>query len=148
MSDNHKLDDELAAWTDSMLAGSIEQPSDELQDLAEIARELRRTIDPQVAPSEAFRAQLTHRLMREFASSSKRKVSFLPQQRRSRLALAAAGITLVLFMGVLLTSQDTSGEQSGTAGGSSLSLLNFILLVGVASVAGVAFWIWYTKFKK
>jgi hypothetical protein len=129
-----------------MFAGSAEQPSDELRDLAEIARELRRTIDPQVAPSEAFHAQLTHRLMRELPS--KRRVSFMPQRRATRLAWAAAGITLVMFVAVLLTSQDTSGEQSGTAGGSALSLLNLILLTGVVSAAGVAFWIWYTKFRK
>jgi hypothetical protein len=147
VSDNHKLDDELAAWTDGLLSGSTEPPPDELGDLARIATELRHTIDPDAAPSETFRAQLTQRLAQEWSHTASPKRTFRPQHRVARLALMAAGITLVLLAGVLLTSPE-SGEQSGTAQGSPLSLLGFILIVGAASIAGVSFWIWFTKFKK
>jgi hypothetical protein len=67
MNDETRLDDELAAFTDKLLAGGDVHAAPEIEDLAAVVRQVHELIVPDSRPDPAFRERLTQQLEREWA---------------------------------------------------------------------------------
>ena len=91
MNDETRLDNELANFTDSLLAGEDVQTGPEIEALAQVVRQFHRVIEPDSGPAPAFRDQLAQRLDQEWmviqeehkASSDEQAAQYPVSQRRS-----------------------------------------------------------------
>ncbi|MBN1563905.1 MAG: hypothetical protein JXA10_08700 [Anaerolineae bacterium] len=68
MTDETKLDNELAAFTDRLLAGQDAQSTPEIDALAQVVRQFHYLADPASGPDPAFRDRLAQRLDQEWAA--------------------------------------------------------------------------------
>lgn len=67
MNNETRLDDELAAFTDKLLAGEDVHAVPEIEDLAAVVRQVHELVAPDSPPDPAFRKRLTQQLEREWA---------------------------------------------------------------------------------
>lgn len=140
--DNH-YNDELAEYTDRILAGEDMTVSAENQDLAQIVQQIRGTIRPEDEPSDDFRDQLRSRLVDEFNRSTRgqRIVQFQRQRIIRRVAQVAALFVVVGAITVLLDST----QLVGTAGDDSFDLISLVISLVVVTAAGVVFWLFSNR---
>jgi hypothetical protein len=66
MTDETRLDNELAAFTDRLLAGEDAQATPEIAELAQVVRQFHRLVAPDSGPDSAFRDRLAQQLNREW----------------------------------------------------------------------------------
>jgi hypothetical protein len=138
MHDNPRLDDELAAFTDGLLAGEDAQTPPELDDLAHVVRQLNEIIGSDVHLDPAFRERLTQRLNREWTLQHKRRSHWHSSHLVQLLALAAV-IAVTLGALVLLLAEANDKPVQGTALGSAPGIAVVIaVLVGLGVLL-----IWY-----
>lgn len=142
MSHDPALDNELAAYTDRLVAqGEVAQAPENLADLAQVVRDLHRLVTP--PPDSAFQAQLAQRLNREWNLSHQRKSGQFARwrsRRLTRLVAVAAGVAMILLAVALvsLSAKEGSSTLEGTALESSAGLAGaIVVLVGVGLAA---FW--------
>jgi anti-sigma factor RsiW len=140
MSNDARLDDELAAYTDGLLAGEEQPVSGEMAELAGVVRQLRETIAPHEKPAPAFRARLTQRLDREWTLHHERQTEsrwWWRNRRALQLTAIAATITVVLFVVALISAQGNDGNDGleGTALSPVTGLVGLILLMAGIGVA-------------
>jgi hypothetical protein len=140
---NNRLDNELATFTDRVLAGEEPQVSDELQNLAQVVQQLHQVIAPDASPDPAFKARLTQRLMREWVAQPARQPRrALPwyRNRMVQLGVLAAGLVVVLLAIVLLSGTPNGSDDAmqGTTWGSLGWTFMFAVLL--AGVGGLWFW--------
>lgn len=139
VSDNAKMDDELAAFTDNLLAGRNTPVSEEMEALSKVVRQLHTMIAPEDQPSPAFRTHLTQRLTREWNLFHQRQHQIVPFYRRRSVITLAASLLVVLLAVVLLSQRDSNEPLQGTALGSLR--WDVIIVVGALITAGlVALW--------
>ncbi len=141
MRDDNRLDNELVAFTDQVLAGE-ERPavSPEIAGLADVVQRLYETAGPHLAPSPTFEAHLTQRLIMEWNHQHQRRGASWLRQRPMRLAALAAAAAVVLIV-VALIAQDSGGDD--TLLGTSLGSVTWgaVIVVGVVlGVAGLVVW--------
>lgn len=127
MHDHTELDNDLAAFTDRLLAGEDVQAPPELEELAHVVRQLHAVIAPESRPDPAFRERLTQRVNREWSIQHKRPPSAWRSRRLVQLTALAAVVALTLLALLLLSEGDEEPVQ-GTALGS---------VTGVVVVAAV-----------
>jgi hypothetical protein len=142
VSDNRRLDDELAALTDALLVGGEMRASENLSELVPVIDQLRRVIAPDSRPDPAFQAQLTERLVWEWNRLYQRRATGWLHQRWGRVAALAAGLVLVLLVVVLMRGQGGDGALQGTASG---PLLWPLVIVGVGLFGAVLILIWLRR---
>jgi hypothetical protein len=119
---DQELDDQLAALTDRLLAGDESLAPDELDDLAQVVRQLQQMIAPDVLPSPAFRVRLTQRVTREWnARQRARRARQWRRPRLIRLSVLVALVTLALVAVALLATGGDNRDEGlqGTASGSA-----------------------------
>ncbi|NDJ79222.1 MAG: hypothetical protein GYB65_23475 [Chloroflexi bacterium] len=145
MSDK-RLDNELAALTDRVLAGEQTDIPPELSDLTPIIEQLHQTVAPDAEPDAGFQDQLTRRIMREWESHPPRHAprsrwSYWRTNRIVQLAAAAATLVVVLLAIALLANRtDTSdGSMEGTALGSPGGMA--VILAALVIAGLIAFWV-------
>lgn len=158
MPEDRRHDDELAAYTDQLLAGENPEVPPEIEDLAPVVRSLRDVIQPDAKPSPTFRAQLDQQLDREWEQIQLERqdanrlgqrptrprarqpvIKRWRQRRMARLVSLAAAVAVIL-VGALLVIDQESSSQAGSATGP----LSWPVVVGVVSVVLVGlllFWL-------
>lgn len=162
MNDDVKRDNELAAFTDKLLAGESVPAATEIEALAQTVEQLYRVIDPHTGPDPGFRARLAQRLDREWTQQERPQaqkesaneitklagrrwrgdvMSGLRRNRGMRLATMAAGVAAVLLVVFFVTkSQIDSETMPGTTDGSLGWPIIGIAAVGILGVL-VVFWL-------
>jgi hypothetical protein len=139
MADNARLDDELAAFTDSLLAGEEAPVPAELSELAAVVRQLHTVIDPQARPTPVFEERLTQRLNREWTIQHERRPQTWRSYRLTRLAALAAALAVILVGVALLSSGGDNEPVQGTAIDSTIGTVAVLVaLVGL----GILVLIW------
>jgi lipopolysaccharide export LptBFGC system permease protein LptF len=135
MHDNARLDDELAAFTDGLLAGEDVPAPTGLEELAQVVRQLNALIAPAERPSPAFREHLTQRLNREWTLQHQRRTRF----RFSRRLVQVAAVVVVILGALVVLALNSENESvQGTALGSASGI---VVIVVVLLAIGVAiFW--------
>ena len=140
MHDNATLDDELAAFTDSLLAGeNVPAPAD-LEELAQVVRQLSAVIAPAEHPGPAFREHLTQRLNREWTLQHERRTRFRYSRRLVQLA-AVVAVVLGAMIVLLLDSENKSVQ--GTALGSTSGVVVIVAVLAVGALA--IFWFYQRR---
>jgi hypothetical protein len=140
MHDHTGLDDELAAFTDQLLAGEDVQAPPELEELAGVVRQLHAMIAPESRPDPAFRERLTQRVHREWSIQHKRQPRAWHSRRLVQLTALAAVVALTLLALLLLSDGDEEPVQ-GTALG---SVTGVIVVAAVLVGLGVLI-VWYRQ---
>lgn len=148
MGDNANIDNELAALTDRLLNGEDVSVSENVQDLAEVVRQLQQVIQPDRPPDPVFQERLTQRLKQEW--SQRQHVRHTrPRWRTNHFvrwgALAAAVLGVVLVIGLLFGGVGDDPAQ-GTAAG-SLDLVVAVIVLGVVLVGGIMIFWWQQRHK-
>jgi hypothetical protein len=136
MDDPKKLDDELADFTDALIEGRTMNATADMQGLDQTVRLLNEVIRPDGKPDAAFRARLTQKMNEEWAMAHPRKIRWF-NQPAYRFGALAAGLVIVL-LGLLVTNPGRVQNQ-GTGSG---SVPDYIVVVAVVVVAGIAFYLW------
>jgi hypothetical protein len=143
VSENGRLDEELAALTDRLLAGQEMEMSTEHHDLEQIVRWLRQVIAPKEQPDPAYRSQLAQRLIREWNLTHQRQPHGWKNRQVIRLAALGAILTLVV-VGLVLWSA-YNGVDNDTLQGTALGSLEGGILVGAAVIGVVIVLFWYRR---
>ncbi|MBI5959885.1 MAG: hypothetical protein HY866_14180, partial [Chloroflexi bacterium] len=139
MNDDTRINNQLAAFTDQLLAGQeTAEASAEVHDLAEVVRRIRTVIPPNSAVDPAYRAQLAQHLQMEWNLQYKPKGS--RWQNRRVLQLMAAGIAVAVLLLVLL-AQGNEGE--GEVQGTALGPLPWVLVAALGAAGVAALIVWY-----
>lgn len=142
--DASSLDDQLATFTDQVLAGQPAQTDESLAELAEVVSQLRSVIAPDQGPSARFREQLTARLALEWEAQHRPPARWwqIPRMRRA-LALVAL-VALVALLSVLWAVFGAQGETAleGTAGQDVTLTLGVIVGAGALAVLALAAIYW------
>lgn len=142
MEENRRLDDELADITDAIIENREMKTSEEVADLAEIARGLRNLIEPNAALPTSFEARMKQRLDGEWEQRQRRAVRMRVNPAVRLIALAAA-VVVVMVVVIFLTNNTTDGPQVvGTVLESPETL---IAIVAVAAVVGAAVLVWRNR---
>ncbi len=134
-------DQELASFTDAVLAGKAQEGSVRPA-LAEVVETLARTISPQ-APPEALRQQLHERMRSEWARQAPRpgwSLSRLLGRPTQRWVWAAATLVVALAIATVLITPPGAAGLSATAAGEPAAT---IVVAGLALVGLVALGIWF-----
>lgn len=140
MQNDKRLDDELANFTDHLLAGEDLPVSSELEDLALVVRQLHRTVTPGAQAETEYRAHLKQRLQREWTIHHERQRR--GWQNRRVMQLMAAGVAAVVLLVILLSQNiDHDGGSQGTALGS----LTWAVVVIIAAFGLGILIFWYRQ---
>jgi hypothetical protein len=165
MNDETRLDNELAAFTDRLLAGEDAQAAPEIDALAQVVRQFHHVMDPASKPGPAFRERLAERLDQEWAamqqdhpaipmresaresliarrSEPKSRPIFagLRRNRTVRLAAMAATVAVALFVAILIAADPGNTSETGTASGEfGWPVIIGIVVVGLLGL--LVFWL-------
>ncbi len=160
MDDETRLDNELAAFTDGLLAGKDPESAPEIEALAHVVRRFHHIIDPDSRPEPAFRERLAKQLDHEWTIQHRSLAPPEQQQRADRerhsprflfdglrhnrvvrLAAMAAVLTVVLSVAVLVaTDSDNAPGEPGTASGDfAWPVVIGIVVVGLLGL--LIFWL-------
>ena len=135
MHDKARLDDELAAFTDSFLAGEDVPTSAGIEELAQVVRQLNALIAPAEQPSPAFRERLTQRLNREWTLQHQRRTRL----RFSRRLVQLAAVVAVILVALIVLSLDSDHKSvQGTALGSPSGIA--VIIVVLVVIGGAILW--------
>ena len=132
MSSDGKLDEQIAAYTDCLLAGEKAEISQDMVDLAPVVRQIYDLIEPDRPPDPVFREQLTQRLNHEWMHLHTHRRARRPwyRSRTGQLMAAAASLTVILLAVALAAGGMGDGSSEGTALGSIAWVGVVIVLVG------------------
>lgn len=127
---DQQLDEQLAIYTDAVLAGKPDESGDLPEALsaeAATVQLLQAIIRPQEGVEPAFRHQLTKTLKAEWRQQPRRSAPAL--WKRYRVAMALAAACLLLIAGLWLAGVNTlnSTDTVGTAQGTMETLLVTLL---------------------
>lgn len=115
MPKHTEYDNELAEFTDQLLAGKEPDMAIEEAELVTVVRQLQRTITDEPAPS-SLKIQLAQRLDMEWDLHHQRQTRWWETPRVRRIAmLLAASIALVIGAAVVLSTAD-NGNSTGFEG--------------------------------
>ncbi|HLU08761.1 MAG TPA: hypothetical protein VK003_03785 [Oceanobacillus sp.] len=142
MDENRRLDDELAELTDAIIENREMTPSQDIADLAEIARGLRDLIEPNTPPSASFDARMKNRLDMEWEQRQRRMTRMRVTPAVRMVSLAAAVVVVMVVVIFLTNNPSEGGGFDGTALGSPDAL---IAVVAVAAVVGAAILVWRNR---
>lgn len=141
MSDDTRLDDELANLTDALLEGREMQTSTGRHDLEQVVRQLHQTLLSGGPPDPAYRARLEQRLIQEWNRVYRAQRWY---QRRAARALALAAALVFALLALILALPATgAGALHGAAAGalSWEAALALVVLLGLAALI-VFVWVW------
>jgi anti-sigma factor RsiW len=136
VSENIKLDDQLAEFTDRLLAGQETTPPAELEAEARMIRRLYGIIKPNADLRPEFRSQLHQQVTEEWEQVQKerdRQWNPIPFKVLSIQRLAAAAVVIIVSAAVVMGILGDGEGTSGTAGSGNISLE--MILGGV--IAGI-----------
>ncbi len=148
MADNtQQHDNELADLTDALMAGQDMTTSDDLQDLAQLTRQLHTLIASDSTPSTAYRNRLTERLNAEWAQThaqpprrvSPRGSTFQIGQTGRWAALAAVLVLILLAVVSSLSNNGVVTSVPGTVVGTLTPQFAIFFALAVIVVTVVAF---------
>jgi ABC-type Fe3+-siderophore transport system permease subunit len=142
MEENRRLDDELADLTDAIIENREMKTSQDIADLAEIARGLRDLIEPNAPPSAAFEARMKTRLDMEWEQRQRRATRMRVNPAVRLIALAAA---VVVVMVVIIFLTNNPGNDPQVVGTVLESPETLIAAVAVAAVVGAAILVWRNR---
>lgn len=138
MTDDTHLADDLAAYTDALLAGEAPPPPPLDPDLAGVVRILHHWIGPAVQPAPPFRQRLRQRLAVQWEMEHAAALARPARRRWPMLALIAALTTLVLLVALGTSAYTGTGEDlHGTALGTGV----WLAILALGAVAG-GVWLW------
>ncbi len=129
-------DQELASFTDALLAGQAQEGSVRPA-LADVVEKLARTIDPQ-SPPETLRQQLRERTRAEWARQTPRpgwSLSRLLGRPAQRWVWVTATLVVALAVAVVLITPPGAAGLSATAAGEPAATVVVAALVLVGLVA-------------
>ena len=142
MDENRRLDDELAEVTDAIIENREMKTSQEIADLAEIARGLHDLIEPNTPPSATFEARMKNRLDMEW-EQRQRRVTRMRVNPAVRLVALAAAVVVVMVVIIFLTNNPSEeGSFDATALGSPEALIG---IIAVTAVVGAAILVWRNR---
>ncbi len=147
MDDKH-LDNELANYTDRILAGDDMNASTETQEYAYLVRQLSDLVAPDEGPRPEFRMKLESRLKDELAELShetteiqhaKRQAIVQSLRRRRRQQYIGLAAVFVAVIGVAYFVGNSNDTQ-GTVSGSPLVLFGAMFVLFVLAWAVNNYW--------
>jgi hypothetical protein len=141
MSENANFVDELAALTDSLLAGQDTDRLEMSHELAHVVKQLYDVIAPDAPPDPAYRTRLRQRLIREWHLTYQRQPTRWYQNRRLQLATLAASVALILVTNVLLSGNRGGDPVQGTALGST----GWVAIISGIVGGAVLLWVWLNR---
>ena len=146
MNDQSRRDNELADFTDQLLAGQAADGHDDMQDLAAVVQRLHQLVGPDNAPSATFQARLTQRLEMEWSLTQQRKTQWWRNRRMQRFsALLAASVAMVVAAVAFLTLYET--ESNDTLQGSAVGPATCVVVVALISVAVVSLFLFFRRYQ-
>lgn len=146
MDDQTRLDDNMANFVDSILAGHDPAPPQDLASQARILQVLNQVMAPKESMDAAMRSRLNQRINEEWDYVQHRKKSrlhILNLNTYSRMAVAASLAIVVAIIAIVISMNDTTGsDNAATVQGDSSALLVVGALVAVAFVSGFLYFLW------
>ena len=142
MTDNIKLDEELAAYTDALLKDKSPSMPPSLEEDAHTVRMLKQIIAPDEPVSPAFQEHLRSKLEAEWAAQPRKKGKKRPPFRLTYSLAAAAAIVLVMGAIALIVSSSSETDLHGFAEGR----IGVAFVLFAATLVGILFlWISHTN---
>ena len=131
MHEHARRDDELATFTNQLLAGEEPETMSELDDLAGVVRQLHDAIAPHKKPTPNFRAQLTQRLEMEWGLQYRKPARWWHTRRAQQMVALAASFLVLVAAAIWLSWQHEDGGSAlkGTALGPSTGALVMLVVV-------------------
>ena len=131
MHEHARRDNELATFTDKLLAGEEPGKMTEQEELRVVVRQLYDVIAPHEKPDPAFREQLTQRLEMEWNLLHRQTSRWWEKRGVRRVAALAASLAVLVAAAVWLSAQSEGGDSTlkGTALGPMTGVLVVILVV-------------------
>ena len=131
MHEHARRDDELATFTNQLLAGEEPEKMSELDDLARVVRQLHDTIAPYEKPTPTFRTQLAQRLEMEWNLQYRKAPRWWHTRRIQQMVALAAGLLVLVAATLWLSGQheDSVGPLKGTALGPTTGALVVLVVV-------------------
>ncbi|GEM_PF-6870037 len=125
MHEHARRDNDLATFTNQLLAGKEPEDMTELEDLTPVVRQLHAVIAPDEEPTSAFRAQLSQRLEMEWRLQHQRPARWWASRRVRRFSTLAAALLMLAAATIWLSwhHDGEGGALSGTAIGPTASAL-------------------------
>lgn len=144
MSDHIKLDNQLAEFTDRLLAGNEITPPAELQAEARMIRQLQGIIKPHAEMRPEFRSRLNQQVTSEWDRTQKergKRQNIIPFSTFSIQRLAAVAVVIVVVAAVVtgILGDDSAEGTSGTAGSGDISIEVIVggVIAGVLILAAI-----------
>lgn len=126
-------DNELAAFTDQLLAGKEPAMLTDESELADVVRQLHRTISPEKPVSQNFKKRLTQRLTMEWDLQHQNRSHWWTTPRVQQIAtLLAASVVLVIAATLLLSV--SGGDNSSSLEGAATAPLAGIAVIALIAV--------------
>ena len=137
MHEHARRDNELATFTDKLLAGEEPEEMNDQDELTFVVRQLYEVIAPHEKPPSAFREQLTQRLEMEWNLQHRQPARWWKTRRARRTMALAAGLAMLVAAAMWFSQQRTGGGGSlkGTALGPTTGAL--VVLMVVLGVLGL-----------
>ena len=131
MHEHAGRDNELATFTDKLLAGEEPEDMNDQDTLKDVVRQLYDVIAPHEKPTPAFREQLMHRLEMEWDLQHRQDSRWWKTRRTRSVAMLAAGLAILVAAAVWFSDWTESGNRAlhGTALGPMTGALVVILVV-------------------
>lgn len=135
-NDTHHAD-ELAAFTDQLLAGKETTMVTDDAELVAIVRQLYDTIAPDETVSDSFKTRLGQRLAMEWDLQYQRQMRWWAMPRLQQIAIAlVASIALVIAAILLLSS--TGDSSGGSMEGAVSGPLTSAVLIAVVVASAIS----------
>ncbi len=140
MHDHTQRDDELAEFTDRLLAGDDPAAPATIESLASTVRRLHDAVEPGASVEPTFRKRLTQRLEMEWDLHYQRRPRWWRDRRMRQLAaVIAAGVVLVLAVVILLAAYE---EETGMSiQGTTLGPLAGIVLIALLGIGLISMFV-------
>jgi len=131
MHEHARRDNELATFTNQLLAGEEPETMKEIGDLATVVRQIQGVIAPEEKTSPQFRAQLGQRLEVEWRLQYRQPARWWGSRRARRVMALAASLLMLVAAAMWFSWQHEEGGSSlkGTAFGPTAGAL---VVFGVA----------------
>ncbi len=131
MHEHARRDNELATFTDKLLAGEEPETMNDQEELTVVVRQLYDVIAPHEKPDPAFRERLTQRLELEWHLLHNRPARWWQTPKARRAAALAAGLAMLVAAAMWFSAQSENGKSTlkGTALGPTTGALVVALLV-------------------
>jgi hypothetical protein len=137
MNEHTGKTEDLAAYTDALLAGAEPVPPPALADEARVVRALNRLAGPAIRPDAAFRQRLRQQLVVQWKKEHTAEVSRSGRGRWHMWSLVA-GVAVILLVIALGTS--TRGHFGADMRGTALGAGVWATILALGALAGGALW--------